>query len=327
MLNKNTAVHFYGHRPPLAGQMPMHHGGGSSVLADYRNQFPSMAGPIQSAARIYMPGTASSKALGSIMDNLVAVAMKAIKAAYPGAGQVLSYIGDVVDFVLEPIANLIEAMVLGSVKYLEEKAATAVLKDIEDNTLSYATDAAKDCLYAFYRRIGSTGNKVKDIKEGRDPILQGAIGGSLDTLGVARNANRVANRIYTKAMASGAKDWEAAAAVCYGVLVGFQIKGFSTNIDYKVKGISIVTIQGSPETAKPQWSLGNDFDSLYFSKLGTPVVHSLEWVEKQYKAKSGGVTGETPKDEDEGKGGRGQRGGSALPVLAVAAVALLSSRG
>jgi hypothetical protein len=214
-----------------------------------------------------------------------------------------------------------EAMAQNVCTYLELPQAQAVLDDMEANRIDYIKDAFMDCLYAFYRRVGSTGKSALDIKEGRSAVIQGAIGGAIDALGIGRNANRVAYRVYTKAMGAGAKDWQAAAAVCASVLTGFQTKGFPSGFTIKIKGVEIAKVGNSADTSKAMFSLGNDFDAAYFSKLGTPIEHSTAWVEKQYKIKSGGVIGDTKIGAGAGGGG-----GAATPLLVVAALAFLASR-
>lgn len=315
MINQNTAVYHYGRRPALASHLPGHYSG------------MDLAGPVQSVTQLYMPGSLGAKAVGNITDQFAALAMKVIKTAFPIAGEIVSKIGDILDLFLKPMGNAMEAFAIGSATYLELPQAEAVLKDMETNRMDYVADIFYDCLYAFYRRIGSTGNMAKDIKEGRSAIIQAALGALFDNVPggpIGRNSNRVANRVYTKAMSAGAKDWQAAAAVCYGVLKGFQTPGFPAKFKYVVKGVTIVEIGGGPDVGKPMFSLGNDFDALYFAKLG-PVTdkdrHTLAWVEKQYLAKSGGQKGGT----DSGKKDEG-RGGGALPLLAVGALALLASR-
>jgi hypothetical protein len=274
-----------------------------------------------------MPGSQGTAAVGGILDQFVTKGMTVLKTAFPVLGNALSFVGDIAKFVLEPMGNLMESMVFGAATYLELPQAEAVIKDMQDNWSSYAKDAFMDFLYAFYRRVGSTGKTVVDLKEGRDPILQGAMGGALDMMGIGRNSNRVANRIYTKAIAAGAKDWQAAAAVCYGLLKGLQIKGFPSGFKLNVKGVDVLTVTGS-DTSKAMWVLGNDFDLLYFAKLGpkSSEWHSLAWVEKQYKSKSGGVMGggaDTVRTPPAAK----TSGGGLFPLLAVAGAAILAMRG
>lgn len=319
IINKSTAGHFYGRRPPLAGQLPAHYGGSSSVLTDYRIAR-DLGNVGESVGKLYMPGSAGAKAVGGVMDKFASVGMGVIKTTFPTLGQVLSFVGDALDFVLAPIGNLLEAMAIGACTYLEEKQAMAILSDMENNKVDYIVAAFKDTLYAFYRRIGTTNNKVLDIKEGRDPLIQGALGTALDALGIDRNANRVANRIYSKAVAAGAKDWQAAAAVSYGVTTGFLTKGFPAGFDFKVKGISIAKVGGGSDTQKAMFPLGNDFDAAYFAKLGSPVKHDVAWIDAQYKAKSGGAIGDTKNASD------GGGGGGIVPILAIAAAAFLASR-
>ena len=308
MLNQNTAVHFYGKRPPLAHALPAHHVGGVAL-----------AGPSEDIGRIYMPGSTGAKAIGGLVDRVIKIAMSFIKTAFPPLGEALSFVGDIVEFILNPVANELEAMAIGACTYLEEKQAQVILDDMDKNQKDYILDAFKDCVYAFYCRIKSTGNTVKDIKEGRDGILQKVMGGALDALGIGRTPTRVANRIYTKAVAAGAKDWQAAAAVCYGAVVGMQTKGFPVGFKVKVKGVTVATIGSGVDVSKALYAVGSDFD-IYFNKLGTPIERSAAWIDKQYLAKSGGVKGDTDKS------GGGRPSGAALPLLAVAAVAFLASR-
>lgn len=324
MINKSTAVHFYGQRPPLPHQLPAHYSGHE------------LGAISESAGKIFMPGSAGAAAIGAILDKFGKMGVEAVKMAFPGLGQALEFVGDVADFILTPMGNLIEAMAIGSATYLEMPQAQAVLDDMNKNWADYAKDAFCDFLYALYRRVGSTNNKVIDIREGRSAVLQGIFGGILETLDVGRNSNRVAYRVYTKAMAAGAKDWQAAAAVCYGVLKGLQVPGLDLKDAKKytqIKGVDIVNVNTGPDTNKPIFPLGNDFDALYFSKLG-PLAdkdrHTLAWVDKQYKAKSGGVSGDT-KDTSKssgggGGGGRPAAGGGLLPLLALGAVAYFASK-
>jgi hypothetical protein len=100
-----------------------------------------------------------------------------------------------------------------------------------------------------------------------------------------------------------------------------QTKGFPSGFTIKIKGVDIAKVASSADTSKAMWSLGNDFDAEYFSKLGTPITHDLAWIEEKYKAKSGGAIGDT-KD----KGVKGGGGGGAVPLLALAAAAFLAFR-
>ena len=310
MINQNKAVTFYGQRPMLASQLPAHISG-----RIYRD-----LGALQAVGQLYMPASAGAKAVGGIMDKFIGLGMSVVKKSFPALGQVLSFVGDIVDFILTPMGNLMEAMAIGACTYLEEAQALAVLKDMEDNRIGYIEDAFKDCLYAFYRRVGSSGNPVINVKQGRSDVIQGVMGGVLDAFGIGRNAERVAHRVYVKAMGAGAKDWQAAAAVCYGALAGLQTKGFPSGFTIKIKGVDIAKVASSADTSKAMWSLGNDFDAEYFSKLGTPITHDLAWIEEKYKAKSGGAIGDT-KD----KVGK-DSGGGAVPLLALAAAAFLAFR-
>lgn len=306
MINNNSAVHFYGKRPPLYYRLQ-----GQSEATPIH-----MAGPLKAAGQLYMPGSQGTAAIGSIMDKFVSMGMSVVKTAFPTVGTVLSFVGDIVDFILTPMGNLMEAMATSACTYLELNQAQAVLDDMEANRTDYITDAFKDCLYAFYRRVGSTGKSALDIKEGRSSVIQGVMGGALDALGVGRNADRVANRVYKKAMGAGAKDWQAAAAVCGGLVVGLQTKGFPSGFTINVAGVEIAKVGSSTDTSKAMWALGNDFDKEYFNKLGTPVEHTAAWVEKQYKIRSGGEIGGVKKSD----------GGAATPLLVIAALALLANR-
>lgn len=324
MVNNNSAVHFYGRRPHLAGHLPSHYAGIAPLpYGPSHSHAHDLAAAGKAAGQIFMPGSQGSKAIGTLIDKYIGLTMSIIKQAYPALGEALSFVGDIVDFILEPVGNLIESMAFGAATYLEAPQADAVLKDMDANWSSYAKDAFLDCLYAFYRRVGSSGSKAADIKEGRDPIIQSAMGGALDLLGVGRNANRVAYRVYTKAMAAGAKDWQAAAACCFGVLKGLQIKGFPSGFKINIKGADVATVTGV-DSGKAIFPLGNEFDSVYFAKLGTPVVHTLAWVEQQYKIKSGGVVGDAAKSAPRTPS---NGGGSLFPLLAIAGAAFLATRG
>ena len=312
MLNQNKAVAFYGQRPKLAGQLPAHISG--RIHRD-------LGAVGQALGQLYMPASAGAKAVGGITDKFVSMGMSVVKTAFPALGEVLSFVGDIVDFILTPMGNLMEAMAIGACTYLEEPQAQAVLKDMEDNRTEYIKDAFKDCLYAFYRRVGATGNQVINIKQGRSAAIQAVMGGVIDTFGIGRNAERVAHRMYVKAIGAGAKDWQAAAAVCYGALQGFQTKGFPSGFSVKVAGVNVATVASGADTSKAMFPLGNDFDAGYFSKLGTPIKHDFQWIDEHYKAKSGGAIGDT-KDKS-GKGGAAG-GGGAVPLLAIAAAAFLA---
>jgi hypothetical protein len=309
MLNQNKAVSFYGQRPMLASQLPAHVSG-----RVYRD----LGALGQAAAQLYMPASAGAKAVGGIMDGIGKL-IKEVVYKIPLIGQVIEILVDALDLILTPMGALMEGMAIGAATYLEEPQAKAVLDDMEKNRLEYIKDAFYDCFYAFYRRIGSTNNTVLDIKQGRSAAIQGALGAFIDTTNMGRNSNRVANRVYVKAMGAGAKDWQAAAAVCYGLLTGLQTKGFPAGFSVKVKGVNIATVASGADTSKAMWALGNDFDALYFAKLGpkSDKWHSVAWIDEQYKAKSGGAIGDT---KDKASGG----GGGAVPLLALAAAAFLA---
>lgn len=317
MINQNSAVHFYGQRPMLPHQLPAHYTG------------QDLGAISESAGKIFMPGSAGAAAIGGIVDKFGKLGLEVLKTGFPLLGQVVEIVGDVVDFILTPVGNLIEAMAVGSATYLEMAQAQIILDDMNKNWDDYARDAFCDWLYAFYRRIGESSNKVVNIKEGRSGAVQAALGFLIDKMDIGRNSNRVAYRIYTKAVDAGAKDWQAAAAVCYGLLTGLQTKGFPAGKTFKVAGIEAVKIGGGPDTGKALWPLGNDFDAVYFSKLGpkSPDWHSVAWVQKQYLAKSGGAIGGTEKDVAKGGGGgSAAKGGGALPLLLVGALAYFASK-
>lgn len=307
MINNNSAVHFYGKRPPLYYKLQ-----GQSEATPIH-----LAGPLKAAGQLYMPGSQGSAAIGSIMDKFVSLGMSVVKTAFPTVGNVLSFVGDIADFILTPMGNLMEGMATSACTYLELNQAQAVLDDMEANRLDYITDAFMDCMYAFYRRVGSTGKSALDIKQGRSSVIQGFMGGIIDTLKIGRNSARVAHRVYVKATGAGAKDWQAAAAVCGGLVTGLQTKGFPSGFTIKVAGVDIATVGSSADTSKAMWALGNDFDADYFNKLGTPVEHTAAWVEKQYKIRSGGAIGDVKAKGD---------GGAATPLLVIAALALLANR-
>jgi len=309
MINQNKAVAFYGQRPMLASQLPAHVSG---------RMYRDLGNVGQALGQLYMPASAGAKAVGGIMDGIGKL-IKDVVYKIPFIGAIVEVLVDALDVILTPMGNLMEGMAIGAATYLEEAAAQAVLDDMQKNRLEYIKDAFFDCFYAFYRRIGSTGKTVLDIKEGRSGAIQAAIGEIIDVGGVGRNANRVANRVYTKAIGAGAKDWQAAAAVCYGLLTGLQTKGFPSGFSVKFKGVNIATVSSGADTSKAMWALGNDFDAAYFSKLGSPIKHDVAWIEAQYKAKSGGAIGDT-KD----KAGKGGGGGGAVPLLAIAAAAFLA---
>ena len=313
MLNQNKAVAFYGQRPMLANQLPAHVSG-----RVYRD----LGALGQAAAQLYMPASAGAKAIGGIMDGIGKL-IKEVVYKIPLIGQVIEMMVDALDLILTPMGSLMEGMAIGAATYLEEPQAKAVLDDMEKNRLEYIKDAFYDCFYAFYRRIGSTNNAVLDVKQGRSGVIQAALGAFIDATKMGRNSNRVANRVYVKATGAAAKDWQAAAAVCYGLLTGLQTKGFPSGFGVKIAGMGVVNVPSGADTSKAMWSLGDDFDALYFAKLGpkSDKWHSVAWIDEQYKAKSGGAIGDT-KDKS-GKGGAAG-GGGAVPLLAIAAAAFLA---
>lgn len=311
ILNKSTAGHFYGKRPPLAGNLgPL---GGSNI---------ALGAAGKDVAAIFIPGSVGAQLIGSMADKLGDKAGQVISKKFPTLGAVLYFVTDAIDFVLKPVSRYYDSLVTGIVTYLPEDVANKMLDYMSDNKGSLTADAVKDTLYAQYQRLKSTNSQVKDLKEGRDSILALAFGGVLDLLGIGSTADRVANTLYKQAVALGAKDYQAGAAIGYGVINGLTARGLPDSIKINTPAGPITVKAG---TGASTYVLSvPEVASTYLSKLGLPVQYTNKWIEDQFEEKQG--LKRSADDVSSESGGK-SASGLLLPAAAVLAFVLLTRKG
>jgi hypothetical protein len=310
ILNQNNAGAFYGQRPPLSHQLTgqqgtqsIHYQGNTSGLG-------------KTISQVYMPGAVGSQLIGTFTDKLADKLGMAITTAFPALGTVLYAIVDFVNWSIEPVGRYMTAMVEGVVTYLPTEAADAVFQYVNDNKVSLAIEVFKDTLYARLKRITPyPASPTKSIQEGRDGALVLLMGFILEKLDVASNADRFANLIYKKATEAGATEWQAGAAIGYGVAVGLTQKGFPKNFSFQVPftDTAVKLNMGDKAETLMQSVPGELKKWLTLLDKNTPSDLSdtkkvTSWIEEKFKARSG----VSRKDE-----------GSALPLLA-AALALIA---
>jgi hypothetical protein len=315
MVNQNNVGSFYGQRPALSSALP------GQIARVTSNG--TLSGLGTEAAKIYIPGSIGTQLVGKTIDKLADKLGQIIQTYYPALGTALYFITDAIAWAIKPTAKYLGAMVGGVVLYCPEVAANKVLDYIDQEKNTLAVDAFKDTLFAFYKRVQSTGGQATDIKQGRDKILGVLIKGVLDTLGVGLTGNRLAAKIYAKAMEAGATDWQAGAAVGYGVVAGLPSIGVPKGFSVKIPLVGTTyTVTGGAQVGAEILSVP-EVATTYLSKLASPPTLTKEWISKAFTAKSGvnrGKIGKTGKTDGGGASG-------ALPLLAAAALAFLASRG
>lgn len=311
LLNQNNAVAFYGQRPPLAHQLTGQHGTQGMQHAT--------AGLTKTVAQVYMPGAVGSQLLASFGDKLADKIGTVLMAAYPSLGTVLYAIVDFLNWCIEPVGRYMEAMVEGCVTYLPTETADAVFQYVNENKTKLAIEVFKDTLYARQKRIAPyPGSPAKSIKEGRDGVLVTLMEFILSKLDVAPNADRFANLIYNKAIEEGASEWQAGAAIGYGVNVGLRQKGFPKNFSFQVPftDTQVKLSMGADSESLMQPVPGELKKFLVLLDKETPTDLNdakkvKEWIEKKFQEKSGVK--------------RKSDSGSTLPLLAaVAALAVFN---
>lgn len=314
IVNKSTAGHFYGKRPPLAEHLgPL---AGTNLALTGKHVDLGAAG--QTVAQVFMPGSVGAQLIGATVDKLADKAGEQIKKAYPTIGAILYFITDVIDFLMGPVGKYLDALVTGAATYLPETVANQLMDYITSNKFDLTIAAMKDTLYAQYKRLASSGSSAKDIKEGRDSVVALAFSATLKALDVGDTADRVANILYKKAIELGATEAQAGAAIGYGVINGLQARGLPANIKINTP-LGPIEVKGGVGSATYVLSVP-EVASTYLSKLGTPVQYTNKWIEEQFE-KSQGVKRST--DDLKGSGGLG---GLAIPAIALAAILLFMGK-
>ena len=286
-----------------------------------------LAGAGEEIAQIFIPGSVGSGVIGKTVDTLATQVNAVIKQVYPGLGAVLEGVADLVTFMAKPINHLMQAGVQGVVAYLPEAAANAVIKDMQDKPLTWATEAAKDTIAALQVRVGATGNPASDIKQGRDKILAESLGALMSFVGIGATSSRMASRIEGLALAAGARDYQAAAAAAYTMLAGLDLQGIplpGVATDWAAKaeakaGIAVIknAVVKANEGAKVRVLSVASPGTLtaWLAKVGPDPKWSLEWLADAW-AKKQGIKPNAP-----GSGG----GGGTTIVVIMAALGLYAA--
>ncbi len=335
MLNKNTAVQFYGRRPVLGRHLP-----GNNPEGHLLSGANLGAGLGTTAATVYLPGSVGSKLLGSTLDKLADRAGQFIQAAFPTLGTILYMVTDAINWAVKPTAAYLDAMTTGVVMYLPDAAANDVCQFINDNKSDLVLDAFKDCVYAFYRRVSPTGAQATDLKTGKDWVVAELVDlVMLQALGVGKTSSRLADKISARAKTLGAEDWQIGAAVGFGIVVGLPSAGFPANLTINLPDAlkstigSVVgnSIQITGASAGKTMLSVPDLAAKYLNMLApttatTPDLTSTSattaWIASNFQKKSGvnrsGVIS--------GSAAAGAAAGSVLPMLAAAAAAFFAFR-
>lgn len=312
MLNRNNAVAFYGKRPVLAHQLS----GQQIALIQPQHT----AGLGKTIGQVYLPGTVGSQLVGGLVDKIADKIGGAIMSWSPDIGGILYAITDFLNWLGEPVGRYMEEMATGCTTYLPTEAAEAVLDYMDKNKLDLIIEALKDTLVAREKRITPyPGASAKSIKEGRDAVLVVLMKFILDSLKVDQNADRLANKVYKVATEAGATDWQAGAAVGYGVAFGLREPGFPKKFSFQMPYTNQqIKLSMGPDSEKLVLSVPGEAKK-WLSKLSADVPADLtdekklgKWLSDKFEEKSGVK--------------RGDSGGSALPLLAAAAAALFAFR-
>ena len=324
MLNKNKAVSFYGTRPVHGHMLDAKSG------MIHPHSVGQLSGLGKEALKVYLPGSVGSQLIGGTIDKVADIIGKAISTAFPTLGTALYFVTDAIAWAVKPTGDYLNAMVEGVVTYLPEQTANGVCKWLDENKTDLALEAFKDTMYAFYRRVHTSGAQATDAKQGRDKILGMIMGGILEVLGVGHTASRLADKVAAKAKEIGAEDWQIGAAVGYGMAVGLPSAGFPANLTLTIPDAikssvignffgDTIKITGS-EAGKRILSVVSETQKYLVMLAPNPDMKSTDatkkWINVEFTKKSG-----VDRDKEMGKGG-----GAALPLLAVAALAFLSSK-
>lgn len=288
---------------------------------------PTLEGLGTEAAQAFIPGSVGAGIIGGLVDKGGTVIKPYLNKALPGLGEVLNVLADVVAWVVEQANWVVRCGAEGVITYLPEAQANSVLAAMNDAKGTVFMDALKDALVAVYFRISPTNSKATDLKQGRDWLLCTVWEKVLGATGTdTKVTSRLADFIYTKAVAAGAKPYEAAAAAGYAQMVGTRVPSILPKGGLKdVLGLGI-PIPGAVDGNKRISSVPAGTIDKYLAMVGPNPKREEAWLEQAFKVKSGGLVGNStaaaagkPPGSDQKK----SDAASVLPYVAGGVVLLL----
>lgn len=289
---------------------------------------PTLEGLGTEAAQAFIPGSIGAGIIGGLVDKGGTVIKPYLNKALPGLGEVLSVLADMAAWIIEQANWTVKSSAEGVITYLPEAQANTVLKAMDDAKGTVFMDALKDAMVAVAYRMKPTGSPATDLKQGRDTILGWLWEKVLSLMGADLNVtSRLADFIYQKAVAAGAKPYEAAAAAGYAQMVGTRMPSIvpqkGTNKD--VYGVPI-KLPGAVDGNKRISSVPAGTIDKYLAMVGPNPKREEAWLEQAFKVKSGGLVGNStaaaagkPPGSDQKKGDAA----SVLPYVAGGVVLLL----
>jgi hypothetical protein len=286
---------------------------------------PTLEGLGTQAATAFIPGSVGAGIVGSLVDKAGTVIKPKLNQALPGLGEVLEVIADMAAWIVEQANWVVKSSAEGVITYLPEAQANAVLKAMDDNKAVVFTDALKDAMVAVAYRMKPTGSPATDLKQGRDTILGWLWEKVLSATGADLSVtNRLSFFIYQKALAAGAKPYEAAAAAGYAQMVGTRMPSIvpqkGTNKD--VFGVPI-KLPGAVDGNKRVSSVPAGTIDTYLAMVGPNPKREEAWLEQAFKVKSGGLLGNSTAAAAGKPPGTDKEGLPVLPLVAGGAVLLL----
>lgn len=306
----------------------------SMPLAQFRMpQHPTLEGLGVQAAQAFIPGSVGAGLVGGLVDKAGTVIKPYLNKVLPGLGEALNVIADMAAWVIEQANWIVKCGAEGVITYLPEAQANSVLKAMDTEKATVFMDALKDAMVAVSYRMKTTGSPATDLKQGRDWLLSVVTDKLLSVVGAdTKVTSRLADYIYKKAIAAGAKDYEAAAAAGYTQMVGTRMPSIvpQSGTKKEVFGINL-DIPGAVDGNKRVSSVPAGSIDTYLAKVGPNPKREEAWLEQAFKAKSGGLVGGGTAAEAGKPAGSDKAAGGGLPVLPLVAggavlLLLLSSR-
>lgn len=289
---------------------------------------PLLGGLGAEAAQAFIPGSIGAGIIGGLVDKAGTAIKPKLEALLPGLGEVLNVIADMAAWVLEQANWIVKSAAEGVITYLPEAQANSVLKAMDDAKATVFMDALKDAMVAVTYRMKPTGSPATDMKQGRDYLLGMVTDKLLSVIGAdTKVTSRLADFIYQKAIAAGAKDYEAAAAAGYTQMVGTRMPSIVPTAGIKGKsiaGVPLPPLAGAVDSNKRICSIPAGTIDKYLAMVGPNPQRTEAWLEQAFKVKSGGLVGNSTAAAA-GKSGDDKKSDAAsvLPYVAGGVVLLL----
>lgn len=275
-------------------------------------------GLAEEASKTFIPGSVGAGLIGGVVDSVSSKVLAMITKSSPTLGVALKFITDSAAWLLEQVNWTVKANSEGVIRYLPDSIANTVLNDMRAGKGTIFEDALKDALAAIHYRIAPlAGMEATNLKQGRDTILLWIYDFVLKAFSVdAAVYSRLADRIYTAAKGYGAQDYEAAAAAAYALMVGTQMPSIlpTGGIHTDIYGIP-VNIEGNVECNKRVSSIPASKLDQYLAMVGPNPKRTVDWLQKAYDAKSGGLSGGGTAAQAGLPAGSTSSAKSSLPVL------------